>query len=40
MILYDVYNVLRELQLPLHPVAVVECTFTHQHYTEKHNGTN
>jgi len=23
-----------------HPVAVVQCTFTHKQYTEHHNGTD
>ena len=39
MIWYDMIWCIHELRLGLHPVAVVQYTFTCQQYTEQHNET-
>jgi hypothetical protein len=38
---YDMiwYDMIYQLQLGVHPVAVVQYTFTHKQYTEQHNDT-
>jgi len=35
-----IYDVFVELQLGCHPVAVVQYTFTHKQYTERHKTNN
>jgi len=36
----DSYDIFVKLQLGSHPVAVVQYTFTHKQYTERHKTTN
>jgi len=40
VILYNIYWYICQLQLGCHPVAVVQYTFTHKQYTERHNTNN